>query len=94
MVTNLSTECDPGMLGTRPSSQSGPGSVAVTNGAVMYTGISLGSVATLGCDSGYSPVSNLVRTCLSSGRWSGEALSCMQATMAGDNGLCLEYLEC
>ena len=79
---------DPEVLGTRPSSQSGAGSVAVTNGVVMYTGISPESVATLECDSGYSPVSNLVRTCLSSGHWSGEALICRQTTMAGDNGLC------
>ena len=84
------TECDPEVLGTRPSSQSGPGSVAVANGVVMYTGVSPGSVATLECDSRYSPVNSLLRTCLSSGRWNGEALSCTQTTMAGNNGLCLE----
>ena len=72
-------ECDPEVFGIRPSSQSGPGSVAVTNGEVTYTGVTAGSVATLKCDSGYSPVNNSVnRTCLITGHWSGEALSCIQ----------------
>ena len=81
-------KCDLEVLGTRPSSQSGPGSVAVTNGMVTYTGVTTGSVATLECDSGYSPVNNSVnRTCLSTGHWSGEALSCVQikTSVAGNS---------
>ena len=75
------------MFGFKPSSQSGPGSVAVTNGEVTYTDVSPGSVATLKCDSGYSPVNNSVnRTCLSTGHWSGEVLSCVliKTSVAGD----------
>ena len=75
------------MFGFKPSSQSGSGSVVVTNGEVTFTGVSPGSVATLKCDSGYSPVNNSVnRTCLNTGHWSGEALSCVQIRtgVAGD----------
>ena len=81
------------MFGIRPSSQNGSGSVAVTNGMVTYTGVTTGSIATLKCDSGYStlycnsPVNNSVnRTCLITGHWSGEALSCVliKTSVAGE----------
>ncbi|XP_064400235.1 uncharacterized protein LOC135346511 isoform X2 [Halichondria panicea] len=46
-------ECDPEVLGASPSSQRSAGSVAVPNGVVTYSGVVLGSVATLTCDTEY-----------------------------------------
>ncbi len=78
-------ECDPEVLGTNPSSQRSAGSVAVSNGVVTYSGVVLGSVATITCDPGYNNVANEYnRSCMSDGHWSKRMLRCEQATTAGE----------
>ncbi len=76
-------ECDPEVLGTSPSSPRSAGSVAVPNGVVTYSGVVLGSVATLTCDIGYSVANEHNRTCKGDGHWSKGTLRCEQETTAG-----------
>ncbi len=78
-------ECDPEVLGTNPTSQRSAGSVAVPNGVVTYSGVVLGSVATITCDTGYSVANEYNRTCMmSDGHWSKGTLRCDQETTAGE----------
>ena len=76
-------DCDPEVLGTSPSSQRSAGSVSVPNGVVTYSGVVLGSVATLACDTGYSVSNEYNRTCKGDGHWSQGTLRCEQETIAG-----------
>ncbi len=58
--------------------------MAVPNGVVTYSGVVLGSVATLTCDTGYSVANEYNRTCMSHGHWSKGTLRCDQETTAGE----------
>ena len=46
------------------------------NGAVTWTSLTEGSVATYVCDDGFELEGNMTRTCESSGMWSGEEPMC------------------
>ena len=47
------------------------------NGAVIWTGLSTSSNATYTCDSGYQLSGERIRTCISSGMWSGQEPTCL-----------------
>ena len=47
-----------------------------TNGQVTWTGLTSGSNATYTCDSGYNLIGDQIRTCLSTGMWSGQEPTC------------------
>ena len=46
------------------------------NGGVTWTSLSVGSIATYTCNSGFELVGNEMRTCQSDGVWSGEEPVC------------------
>ena len=46
------------------------------NGNVTWTGLTNGSTATYTCDSGYQLTGDQIRTCSSTGVWSGQEPSC------------------
>ncbi len=48
------------------------------NGTINYNGLAPGSVATLGCNEGYSIANKINRTCMSDGHWSDETLKCIK----------------
>ena len=52
----------------------GPGKFNISNGIVLYTGVTPRSVASVVCVEGYIPSSN--RTCMFGGQWSEGNLSC------------------
>ncbi len=87
-------ECDPEVLGKSPSSQRSAGSVAVLNGVVTYSGVVLGSVATLTCDTEYSIANEYNRTCMSDGHWSKGTLRCEQETTAGECYTAIQTVTC
>jgi hypothetical protein len=51
------------------------------NGGVMWTNLSVGSIATYTCNSGFELVGNEMRTCQSDGVWSGEEPVCTGAAL-------------
>ena len=62
------SECDPGALGSNPSSQQSAGSVTVNNGEIVYDGLTPGSTAYLVCNEGYTASeATRDRICLNSG---------------------------
>ena len=46
------------------------------NGAVTWTSLTVGGVATYVCDDGFELEGSMTRTCESSGMWSGEEPMC------------------
>ena len=73
----LTTECDPNVLGSNPSSQQSAGSVSVINGEIAYDGVAPGSIAHLVCSKGYSATEETRdRICLCNGIWSGKTQFC------------------
>ena len=53
-----------------------PALVAPINGAVTWTSLTVGGVATYVCDDGFELEGSMTRTCESSGMWSGEEPMC------------------
>ena len=70
-------QCDPNVLGSRPSSLSSAGSLTVNNGVIDYNGVLPGSMAHLVCDEGFTAsVETRDRTCLCNSSWSGKIQVC------------------
>ncbi len=68
--------------------------MAVLNGVVTYSGVVLGSVATLTCDTEYSITNEYNRTCMSDGHWSKGTLRCEQETTAGECYTAIQTVTC
>ena len=73
----VSTVCDPTELGDHPSSVSSSGTAVTSNGMIVYTGVDVGSVASLTCNERHTPgVNSRVRTCMNDGKWNGITQTC------------------
>ena len=71
------SECDPGVLGSNSSSQQSTRTVTVSNGVVVYDGLTPGSTAHLVCNVGYTASeATRDRICLNNSAWSGQTQIC------------------